>query len=206
MAAEPPPAMLEARSRTFLPPLDLSPIPTGWLDGAIPLEIDLGCGKGTFLVEMARRFPERRFIGVERQIERVRKTGRKAAGLAVPNAVIVRAECLRLLEALPDARVDHIHLLFPDPWPKRRHHPRRLVQRPFLEAACAILKPHGLLDLVTDHPDYAAWMRREVDRFGRFEKLPWPEDPERPQTDFERKFRAQGLPIHHLRLRKAPGA
>jgi len=186
--------------REFLPPVDLSAVPDAWLSGEAPVEIDLGCGKGTFLIEMARRSPDRRFIGVERQIERVRKSAGKARRLGVSNAVIVRAECGLFMEALPTGSVAGIHVLFPDPWPKRRHHPRRLVQGAFLEQAWRALSPGGFLDLLTDHPGYFRWMKEEVKNCGRFRECSWPEDPARPLTDFEKLFRGRGMTIHQMRL------
>lgn len=188
--------------RQFLPPVDLSPIPEGWLDGEVT--IDLGCGAGRFLASEAARFPTRRFIGVERLLDRTRQTQRRLAQLPSQNAVIVRADTLSFLEALPEASAGQLHLLFPDPWPKRRHHHRRMVQRPFFAEAYRVLRPGGQLDLVTDHAGYFSWMERETVEFNRFERQPWPEDPDRPRTDFEQRYLEEGRTIQAMRLMRSP--
>jgi hypothetical protein len=93
-----------------------------------PLEIDLGCGDGTFLSTMAQAFPERDFVGVEKLLGRVRSACRKIAARGLPNARIWRTDIDAVVtELLPPGSVAVCHLLFPDPWPKRRHHVRRTV-------------------------------------------------------------------------------
>jgi len=186
--------------REFLPPVDLSPVPEGWLDGEVA--IDLGCGAGTFLAGEAARYPDRHFIGVERLLDRYRRTHRRVMHLPAKNAVVVRADTLSFLEVLPAASVAHLHLLFPDPWPKRRHHHRRMVQQPFLKEAHRVLRPDGWLDLVTDHAEYFLWMERELAKFSAFERQQWPQDPGRPRTDFEQRFLARGQSIHTMRMKK----
>jgi len=185
----------------FLPPVDLAEIPEGWL--ASGFEIDLGCGAGSFLAGQAARFPERRFLGVERLLDRVRRSSRRVAGL--PNAAVIRADTQQLIHALPDGCALAVYLLFPDPWPKRKQKHRRMVQEPFLTQVHRILRPSGFLELVTDHADYFRWMEREVTRHGCWRSLPWPEDSERPLTNFERQFREQGLSIHQMRLEPLAG-
>ena len=93
-----------------------------------PIEVDLGSGSGKFLVESARHFPERNFLGIERLLGRVRKTCRVASETGLTNLRVLRLELdytVRYL--LPENSVWRFHLNFPDPWPKRRHQTRRVV-------------------------------------------------------------------------------
>ncbi len=188
-----------APQTTETPP---DPLPEGWTGpGAPPLELDIGCRKGRFLVAMAGLHPERNFLGVERQGERVEKTQKKMRTLALPNVGVIRADALELVRALGSGVVDRIHVLFPDPWPKRRHHCRRLVQRPFLEQCLQILKPQGRLRLVTDDADYAVAMREVVAEFPEFAAVGL-EDEEFPPTEFQLKFLDEARPIYSLLLER----
>ena len=103
--------------------------------GERPLEMDLGCGDGSFLIDLAKHHPERDFIGVERLMGRCKKVSKKIKRNALDNARILRLDSKYVVEwLLPESCVSRIHLLCPDPWPKFRHHRRRLVQIPFLTA------------------------------------------------------------------------
>lgn len=168
-----------------------------------PLEVDVGCGEGSFLVEMARRFPDRNFLGIERLLGRIRKTTRRTNYLHLKNVRLLRLESAYAVRyLLPPASVSVFHVMFPDPWPKRKHHRRRLVNDSFLDAIHAALDPAGELRLTTDDPDYFTWMKRFcLPRKDFTARIP-EEDPDYPQTDFEKGFRAQGLPIYRLYLRK----
>jgi tRNA (guanine-N7-)-methyltransferase len=178
-------------------------LPAGWAGpDAAPLEIDVGCHKGLFLVEMASRYPERNFLGIERQAERVAKTKKKIASVGLTNATAVCAEGLESLKNVPPACVDHVHVLFPDPWPKRRHHSRRLVQAAFLDRCHLILKPAGMLRLVTDDESYASAMRTVAGEDPRFVEQAG-EDREYPLTEFQKKFLEDGRPFYTLLLRRA---
>lgn len=177
----------------------------GWQGpGAAPLEIDMGCHKGLFLVEMAQRFPERNFLGIERQSERVERARKKIERLGLSNARVARAEGREALAVFPEASADVIHVLFPDPWPKRRHHIRRLVQEEFLFQCARALKTGGLLRLVTDDSDYARAMQQAAARCpGWYLAEPASLDGY-PATEFQKKFQAQNLPVHALHLRRTP--
>jgi len=177
-------------------------LPADWAGTeAAPLEIDVGCHKGLFLVEMAKLHPGRNFLGVEFQSERVRRTRKKIETLALPNASVVRAEGLEAMRGFPDHCADVIHVLFPDPWPKRRHYIRRLVQAAFIEASLRVLKPEGLLRLVTDDGDYSAAMAETV--VGVPTLQPFDSDHRvYPLTEFQKKFLTDGRPVHRLILQK----
>jgi tRNA (guanine-N7-)-methyltransferase len=178
-----------------------------------PLEIDLGCGDGTFLIEMAQHFPERNFIGIERLLGRVRGVCKKIDHLGLTNVKVLRLESQYTLEwLLAPCTVSRLHLLCPDPWPKARHHKRRLVQAPFLNALYQVLIPSGEFLFKTDHPDYFEWVEDEMKAFTKqFSPLPWPEDPAPgalfyPKTDFQRHWESQGKTIHRLRFKTIPSS
>lgn len=177
-------------------------IPASWLEpGAPPLEIDVGCHKGLFLAGLAALHPGRNFLGIERQADRVWRARRKIEALQLTNATVARAEGLESLRGLPDGSAVCIHVLFPDPWPKRRHHSRRLVQREFLRAAHRVLKSPGLLRLITDDADYASAMRAAAQNFPDFSAAT-DDGRDYPLTEFQKKFLADGRAVHALFLEK----
>jgi tRNA (guanine-N7-)-methyltransferase len=117
-----------------------------------PLQVDLGCGDGSFLCAMAQRLPDKNFLGIERLLNRVRTSERKAATL--DNVRLLRVEssyAVRYL--LPAESVKRFYLLFPDPWPKRRHHGRRIVTPDFLSSIHAALQGNGSIYIATDDVD-----------------------------------------------------
>src|SRR2546427_997705 len=115
-----------------------------------PLHVDLGCGDGSFLCALAQRLPDKNFLGIERLSGRVRSSARKAASL--DNVRLLQMEssyAVRYL--LPAGSVETFYLLFPDPWPKRRHHRRRIVTPDFLGYVHTALKVNGGIYIATDH-------------------------------------------------------
>ena len=125
----PPPRTFRIHARRLLP----APQPDDIFGNDHPLEIDLGCGDGSFLIEMAQHYPERNFLGVERLLGRVRGVCKRIQELGLTNVMVLRLESQYTLEyLLAPASVSRLHLLCPDPWPKARHHKRRLVQQEFL--------------------------------------------------------------------------
>lgn len=169
-----------------------------------PLEIDLGCGDGSFLLGMAAQFPDRNFLGVERLLGRVKKVSKRITRAGLPNAKVLRLESRYTVEwLLPPLSVSRMHLLCPDPWPKVKHHRRRLIQQPFLEAVWNALQPGGEFLFMTDHEEYFEWGVDEVGKFGRFERLDWQEDSFfYPKTDFQIQWEAEGKCMWRLRVRK----
>jgi tRNA (guanine-N7-)-methyltransferase len=164
-----------------------------------PLQVDLGCGDGSFLFELAQTLPEKNFLGVERLAHRVAKATRKAG--RVGNMRVLRSETLYAVEYLiPPESVEMFHLLFPDPWPKRRHHRRRIVSNDFLAAIARALQPGGILRIATDELGYFSSIERAVAAFGGF--APVEIDRDFPKSTFEKRFSVKGTAIHRLSLRK----
>jgi tRNA (guanine-N7-)-methyltransferase len=187
----------------FVPPDYFQELPEVFPASTRPLEIDLGCGDGTFLTGMAAQHPERDFLGVERMLGRVDKTARKIQRMQLPNARIMRLESSYTVAALlPSARVSRLHLLCPDPWPKKKHAARRLVnQSDFLDGLTRILTPGGEFLLKTDdEPYFEDALASLATRTHQFTRLDWPADAFfYPTTDFEQSWLNLGRCIHRAR-------
>jgi tRNA (guanine-N7-)-methyltransferase len=177
--------------RTLLEPLDLAEL----FARPQPLEVELGCGDASFLVEYARRQPGKNFIGVERLLGRIQKLDRKGRRLELKNLRGVRIESTYFLRyLLPPHAATALHVYFPDPWPKKRHHRYRLVGETFPALARAALAPGGTVWLRTDDADYFQQMNAvfgAADFFARTETTPALAEI---TTDFEQGFNAQGIP------------
>ena len=168
-----------------------------------PFEIDFGCGDGAFLLAMAARFPERNFLGTERMLGRVEKVCRAIARNRLENCRVLRLESHYSAKwLLPVGCASVVHIGFPDPWPKRHHHPRRLFQDEFMIALHQVLAPDAEVRIKTDDQPYFLWIEKVLGRANGFERIEWPEESDYPKTDFERHFLDQGLPIYRARLRK----
>jgi tRNA (guanine-N7-)-methyltransferase len=164
-----------------------------------PLQVDLGCGDGSFLCDLAQQFPDKNFLGIERLTKRVEKVRRKAE--KIENVLVLHADTLfAVRSSLPENSVETFYLFFPDPWPKRRHQQRRIFTREFLDAIAIALEEHGLLRVATDQLPYFRQIERLSCRDSKFEVVDY--NDVLPLTKFERTFRAQGLPIYRLTLRK----
>lgn len=174
-------------------------------DPARPLEVELGCGDGTFLVGMAKEHPDRDFLGVERMLGRVSKTSRKINRERLTNAHVMRLESGYTTGwLLPTGGVSRLHLLCPDPWPKKRHAARRLVnQDEFLSGLARILPPGGEFLLKTDDRVYFEDALASLGTRPQFEQLDWPADAFfYPTTDFEQHWLESGRDIHRARWRR----
>ncbi|HEY5299008.1 MAG TPA: tRNA (guanosine(46)-N7)-methyltransferase TrmB [Verrucomicrobiae bacterium] len=161
---------------------------------AQPLEIELGCGDASFLVEYARQNPGKNFIGVERLLGRITKLHRKGNRAALANVRGVRIESSYFLQwLLPPHSASALHIYFPDPWPKKRHHKNRLVNEQFPALAFQTLVPGGKVFLRTDDADYFSQMTDVFNASKHFEKIETPGELSEIVTDFEREFNARGI-------------
>lgn len=169
-----------------------------------PLELDVGCGDGAFLLGMAAHYPERNFLGIERLFGRVAKSLRHATRHSMDNVRVLHLESSYALGwLLPEACASRVHLLFPDPWPKKKHAARRFVAPDKLAAIHRTLAAGGEFLFKTDHADYFAESTEVVDASPLFQRIDWiPEDECYPLTDFEKQWIAQGCGINCARWRK----
>ena len=195
-----------------LPPYEDGRIdPRGWFaQPAHPLEIEIGCGKGTFLVQQTADRPEANLLGIEKAPEFYRYAADRMRRRELANVRVLHADAVEFLRFwCADAVVETVHLLFSDPWPKRRHHKRRVIQDRTLLELHRVLSPDGRVHLVTDHVSLWAWYEehaaRHTDRFERVPFLPTgtvAAQGELVGTNYERKFRREGRPFHAMTLCK----
>lgn len=184
------PSNLLIELQTILEPLDISPL----FPKAQPLEIELGCGDASFLLNYAQAHPERNFIGVERLSGRIRKLDRKGRRAGLTNLRGVRIESGYFLEYLvPAHSASALHIYFPDPWPKRKHLKNRFINERFPEIARRVLTPNGIVYLRTDHEDYFQQMLNVFAPINFFRAIETPEELSTIQTDFEADFQKQGI-------------
>jgi tRNA (guanine-N7-)-methyltransferase len=166
-----------------------------------PVELEIGSGKGTFLIEQARSRPEINFFGIEWANWFWRYASDRLRRAGVTNARTVRAEAMFFLrEHVADASLAVLHVYFPDPWPKKRHHKRRLIQGPFVEQAERVLKSGGRLQVVTDHQDYFEENIEPAIRGSSLQVVEYNRpgsagEGEFVGTNFERKYRREGRPF-----------
>jgi tRNA (guanine-N7-)-methyltransferase len=159
-----------------------------------PLEVELGCGDASFLVVYAGLHPERNFIGVERLLGRLRKLDRKGRRAGLTNLRGVRVESSYFLEYLLAPRsVSALHVYFPDPWPKKRHHKNRLINERFPEITRTALAPGGVVYLRTDDKEYFGQMTGVFESVTEFRKIETPSELVVLPTDFEREFNKRGI-------------
>lgn len=176
-----------------------------------PVHIEIGSGKGTFLVHQAAAFPEVNFLGIEWSAEYFRLATDRMRRHGLSNVRMIRTDAAVFIrEHVGAGSIAMFHVYFPDPWPKRRHHKRRLMSRDNLEQMLGCLEPGGLINFATDHEDYYEqvrglfeWARGQ----GRAECVPFVRPAgaragEQTGTNYERKYLQEGRAIYTLTLRK----
>ena len=168
-----------------------------------PLEADLGCGRGRFLMAHAALAPERNFIGVDILSRRLGKFDLRASERGLTNIRMLQGDIrFALEEFFPPASLSAAYLLFPDPWPKRRHHDRRILQPAFLDLLHRVLTVGGLFHFATDHADYFESAQKIFARDQRFEPAPPFEPTPEEHTDFEMLFLGLARTTRRASLRK----
>ncbi len=165
------------------------PLPA-WFGNDHPVEVDLGCGKGRFLLAHAHDHPGINYLGIDRMLRRIRKVDRKVVRAGLRNVRLYRMEAYYAVTYLiPAASIATYFILFPDPWPKARHHHHRLFNDPFMAALRRTLQPGGRIHVATDHQPY---FREITEIFARHSAWCQPVEPWAPapheRTDFECLF------------------
>ncbi len=187
----------------FRGPVDLREV----FGNSRPVEVEIGTGKGTFLIARAAARPDVNLLGIEYAKPYCYYTADRARRRGLANVRMLHADAATVFaRALADAGLRRVHIYFPDPWPKRRHHRRRLIQPAFVEHLRRVLVPGGQLLVVTDHMDYFGHISRVLTDVPGLARIPFPRmadaDAEVVGTNFERKYIGQGRRFYSLaRLR-----
>jgi tRNA (guanine-N7-)-methyltransferase len=164
-----------------------------------PLALDLGCGNGVFLAALAARFPEWNCLGIEKKDYRVRQAKGRIRG--TEHARVLHGEVTEVMRGLSPGCVGQVYLLFSDPWPKRRHAVRRLVQPGFASLLRFVLARDGVFFFASDSGEYARDAARVFREQGWMVEN-WVVPGDWPATEFEQRFRDRGMPVH--RFQAAP--
>jgi tRNA (guanine-N7-)-methyltransferase len=176
-----------------------------------PLVVEIGFGRGEFLLDLAASAPGTRFVGIELSRKRVLKMARRAARTELRNLRLVEAPAeIAVGELLAPASVSVCWVNFPDPWPKKRHARRRLLQPGFVALVASRLVAGGLLHVATDDVPYAEQIDAALAGEPTLENALAParfvpEVEGRLQTAYERAWRAEGRPLHFFTYRRIPG-
>ena len=129
------------------------------LPSPFPMVVEIGFGRGEFLRQLAVERPQRAHVGVDVSFKRVFKMARRLARTGIRNIRLVEGTGQEMLqELLPESSVETFWINFPDPWPKKRHHRRRLIQPAFVRDLAVRLQPGGRVEIATDHEAYAGWI------------------------------------------------
>ncbi|MEM9187358.1 MAG: tRNA (guanosine(46)-N7)-methyltransferase TrmB [Planctomycetota bacterium] len=201
--------------RLDLGPLLLTPddVPRPWdrealFGRAAPLEVEVGSGKGLFLETAAAANPERDYFGIEVSASYARHCAARLAKRSLPNGRVLAGDGLWFFrEVLPGMCVAAVHVYFPDPWWKKRHHKRRVLNEPFLNDVARVLKPGGELHFWTDVQDY---YDATLELIAKAIPLVGPEPVQARAADhdldyrthFERRTRQAGEPVYRSLFRK----
>ena len=155
----------------------------------LPLEVDLGCGKGRFLLAKAAKNPGVNFLGIDRMLRRIRKVDNRARREGLGNIRLLRMEAFYAVSHLiPAGSVSVYYIFFPDPWPKAKHEGHRLFNAAFLDAMHRTMAAGGVAHVATDHAPYFEQLCEVFAGDGRFAEVRPYVPPEEEQTDFERYY------------------
>jgi len=156
--------------------------------------LEIGFGMGDSLAQMASENPRLNYIGIEVHRPGVGSLLASIEENQIDNIRIINHDAVEVLQqAIPNQSLDAIQIFFPDPWPKKRHYKRRLIQAPFVELLAKKLKSNGRLHLATDWKNYAEWIKEIMSASPDFSKLPDDTPHQRPTTKFEKR----GMDLGH---------
>ena len=188
------------------------PVEFGKLFGRVaPVHLEIGSGKGTFLVSQARAFPQINFVGIEWASKYYRYAVDRFGRWGIDNVRMIRTDAADFIENfVPDGSIEMFHIYFPDPWPKKRHHKRRFFDADNVHQLHRCLLQGGLVNIATDHEDYYRQMKEvagQVISESLFEEAEFirpvgAREGETVGTNFERKYLKQGKSVYSLALRK----
>lgn len=171
-----------------------------------PRVLEIGFGMGETTAEIAANHPQIDYLGIEVHGPGVGSLLRQIEARALKNVRVIQYDAVEVVTSMiPEASLDGIHVFFPDPWPKKRHHKRRLVQTPFLRLLASRLIANGYLHLATDWEEYAQWMLDELSRvpeLGNTASGYAPRPDYRPLTKFERRGLKLGHAVHDIVYRR----
>ncbi len=167
-----------------------------------PMELELGCGDGSFTLQYAIENPALNIVALERLLGRIAKLNRKAHRAELKNLRLLRAEARYVLEYLlsPDS-FEAVHVYFPDPWPKKRHHKNRLIEGLFPTIVKRLLRKDGVIYMRTDNIEYFEQMLEVFGAAKGFHSIETPESLKKIITDFERDFNSKGIPTRYAAYR-----
>ena len=191
-------------------PLSLNPRETGFVrldlrqlfGNENPVVLEIGSGKGRFLISSAMEQRERNFIGIEKSLHYHRVIRERVAKRGLTNVRLINHDAFLVLrDMIPDASIAEVHIYFPDPWPRKREQKRRIIRPEVLGEIRRVLVDGGWGIYVTDHREYFEAAAPIIAEAFRSEtRIPGPEDP--PRTNYEAKYRQEGRAIFEARFWK----
>lgn len=192
------------RPETASPPLAWAQV----FPRSAPVELEIGSGKGLFLIEAARAQPATDFLGVERAGKWYRRAAERLHRSGLPNVRLARWDAFDFLARwVAPGSVAVVHVYFPDPWPKKRHARRRLLQESLYRLCARALPPGGELRIASDVEWYFLEATREIAALGPFRREAWEEEDEFAlPTNYAVKYRREGRTLHLARFRRVAGA
>jgi tRNA (guanine-N7-)-methyltransferase len=167
-----------------------------------PVILEIGSGKGRFLISSAMERPDLNFVGIEKSLHYHRVIRDRVMKRHLSNVRLINHDAFPVLQKMiPDASIAEVHIYFPDPWPRPREQKRRVIRPEVLAEIRRVLVDAGSGIYVTDHREYFDKAAPTIAEFFRSEtRIPGPDDP--PRTNYEAKYRAEGRSIYEVRFWK----